>query len=275
MLLKYFLPYAIRFGFFLHVDRFQEATLRPQTPFGDIFRPSLSVLYAVYLWGAHLSQSESLLELTPVFLRRALQCISTDICVKGDPTRAIQTIQAHVLLANYFFDQKRFLTAQLQANSAATLALEYGLHRLGSAPATSSPIFHSNSPRFDEHIRPSETGVEEGERIRGFWAVICLQSTLNLAGNCPSSINSCILECAGTDIDTPWPKEITDYGTLPSAENEGGETIKDFLMNEPRYGSPIPARHAQAAVLLHQASRFAATWTSSMLFLHLYHPKVV
>ncbi|KAJ7103823.1 hypothetical protein C8R44DRAFT_808227 [Mycena epipterygia] len=263
MLLQYFLPHAIQFGFFLHVDRFRKATLRPQTPFGDIFRPSLSLLYAVYLWGAHLSQTDSLVELKPVFLKRALQCISTDICAKVDPTRAMQTIQAHVLLANYFFDQKRFLAAQLQANSGATLALGYRLHRLGSPSATSFPLLQEHSPLCDENIRPSETGVEEGERIRGFWAVVYLQSTLNLTGNCPNSISSCILECAGTEIDTPWPKAITDYGTLPSAENQGGEVIKEFLMNEPRYGSPIPTCHAQAAVLLHQASRLAAKWAST------------
>ncbi|KAJ7919685.1 hypothetical protein B0H13DRAFT_2428717, partial [Mycena leptocephala] len=266
--LQYFLPHAVQFGFFLHLDRFRNAALLPRIPFGDILRPSQSLLFAVYLCGAHLSQSGPLFDLKPLFLKRALQCISTEICAHRDAAHALQTIQSHVLLANYFFLHRRLLAAQLQANAAATLALGYRLHKLGSGPPHgSSSYYDGDLPPFDAYLMPSQDSVEEGERVRCFWAVVSLQANLSLASNSPASgISSCLLECFGTEIDTPWPMQSAEYELLPgyaAADNYGGEVIKRFLVDE-LSSIPTPVSHAQASVLLHRASRFAAKWSSNL-----------
>ncbi|KAF7356089.1 Zn(2)-C6 fungal-type domain-containing protein [Mycena venus] len=266
LLLQYFLPHAAQLGFFLHIDRFRNSALVPQIPFGDILRPSHSLLYAVYLWGAHLSQSGPLFDLKSAFLSRALQAISTETCVHRDSIHAIQTIQAHVLLANYFFLLRSFLAAQLHANAAATLVLGYRLHKLGSAPPPASSIRNSELPPFDAYLTPAQDSVEEGERVRCFWAVVSLQANLNLASDSPTSLSSCLLESSGTEIDTPWPMQNAEYELQPgysAADNYGGEVIKRFLGDE-LSSIQIPVSHVQASVLLHRASRFAASWSSNL-----------
>ncbi|KAJ6582339.1 hypothetical protein B0H19DRAFT_1332481, partial [Mycena capillaripes] len=254
--LQYFLPHAVQFGFFLHLDRFRDAALIPQLLFGDILRPSRSLLFAAYLWGAHLSQTSPLFDLKPVLLRRALQSLSTEIYVHTDAVHALQTLQAHVLLAQYFLLQGRFLAAQLQANAAATLALGWRLHKLGSAPPpTTSPIIlHGEIPPFDAYLTPSQDSVEEGERVRAFWAVVSLQVSLTLAssgGVGMSTSSSCLLEAVGAEVDTPWPMQSVEYELqdgYSAADNYGGEVIRRFLGNESS-NIPIPVCYAQAARL--------------------------
>ncbi|KAJ7464340.1 hypothetical protein FB451DRAFT_1489504, partial [Mycena latifolia] len=250
ILLQHFLPHAVQFGFFLYPDRFRDAILLPQQiPFGDILRPARSVLYAVYLWGAHLSQVDSLAELEPVFLRRALECVATEICVDRAPMHALQTMQAHILLSNYLLMQRQVPAAHMHANGAATLALGYGLHKLGSAPL------------FDI----VQDAVDASQRIRGFWAVVSLQASLTLAVDCPGSICSSLLETAWLEIDTPWPDTETQPPQFP-VEGQGGEVLRRFLKDDQQPGTPSSgsAILAQASVLLHRASRLAAKWASSL-----------
>ncbi|KAJ7509589.1 hypothetical protein B0H11DRAFT_1791020 [Mycena galericulata] len=267
VLLECFIPHAVQLGFFLQLEGFRRAALLPQILFNNIIRPAPSLLYAVYVWGAHLSQSGSLLELEPIFLQRALQYVSTDICAQRNAIHSVQTIQAHVLLSNYFLFQKQFLAARFHANCAATLTLAYHLHKLGSPPD-----FQHRSPLSHLSLGPAQNQVEQGERVRGFWAVVSLQAALNLAGNSPSDINSCILEVAGTEITTPWPMQMTNNemqaGDFSALEPRGGEKIQKFLMEELQYSTSPSTANAQAAILLHRASCLAAKWSS-----HLQHPE--
>ncbi|KAJ7868681.1 hypothetical protein B0H13DRAFT_2558397 [Mycena leptocephala] len=259
MLLDYFLPHATQFGFFLHVDNFRESALLP-LDFGNDLRPSPALLSVVYLWGVHLSLSQPLISSEPVFLKRAQQDISVEITESSNPTHLLHTIQAQVLLSTYMFRNKRFLEAEFHANGAATLTLGYQLHKIrstrpGSPQLLGVPIMHEVFPN------PPSSSVEEGERIRGFWAVCCLQSNLNIALS-SSSINFSILESSGANIDTPWPLEIADYaaGLLP-ATFQGQETIKTFLTEDPGSSSPVSTLYAKAAVLLHRASRLGSNWS--------------
>ncbi|KAJ7853324.1 hypothetical protein B0H14DRAFT_2580482 [Mycena olivaceomarginata] len=262
LLLECFLPHAVQFGFFLNVERFRNSSLVPQIPFGDILGPSRSLLSAVYLWGAHLFQSGPLFELKPLFLNRALQSVSAEMCVPTDSVYTIQTIQAHILLANYFFLHNRFLMAQLHANAAATLALGYRLHRLGSTLPSASPIHHVDIS-FDAYLPPAQDSVEEGERVRCFWAIVSLQANLNLASGSPTCLSSCLLECLETEINTPWPMKSSEYepqsGYL-STDNGGEEATPRFQVDG-LHGIPFSA---QASVLLHRASRCAEKWSSDL-----------
>ncbi|KAJ7261011.1 hypothetical protein C8J57DRAFT_1184378 [Mycena rebaudengoi] len=256
MLLQYFLPHATQFGFFLHIERFRASTLL-SLPFGDDRRPSPALLCVVYLWGVHLSQTQPLMSSENLFLKRAQESISTEISASTSPTHFLHTIQAQVLLSTYLFRNKRFLEAEFHANGAATLALGYQLHKIRTTRPRSPPLL--GVPVLMElYPGPPRDPVEEGERIRGFWVVACLQSNLNIALHSTIS-TSCILASPGTDIDTPWPLEISDYegGRLPRGYR-GQETVKHFLTDDPPAQSPICTLHAQASVLLHRASRLAS-----------------
>ncbi|KAJ6513516.1 hypothetical protein DFH09DRAFT_1197206 [Mycena vulgaris] len=264
VLLHYFLAHGVELGFFLDPERFRAAVMLPQIPLSDILRPARSLLYAAYLWGARISQEDALVKLEPVFLRHALRCVATESCVEGDVGHTVHTIQTHVLLSRYLLMQRRVLGAQLHADNAAILALGYGMHLLGSAQSPST-LSKSRSPLCDVRLWPVQDAVEAGERVRGFWAVVCLQTSLALAVDCPgtSSLGSSILESAWTEIETPWPMPIADYETqnLPGAQ--GGEVLMRFLMNEAEC-LPGPASHTQASVLLHRASLLAAKLASNL-----------
>ncbi|KAJ6522470.1 hypothetical protein B0H19DRAFT_656085 [Mycena capillaripes] len=258
-LLQYFLPHATQFGFFLHPHRFRDAALLP-LPFGDERRPSPALLYVVYLWGAHLSRSPSLLSSEHVFLKCAQQHISTEV---SHPRHLVHTIQAQVLLSTYLLRTKRFLEAEFYANGAATLALGYQLHKIRSARPSTPPLL--GVPVLVEvYPSPPADAVEEGERIRAFWAVTSLQSNLNISHD-SASASFCILESPGTGIDTPWPLEIADYeaGALPH-NYEGQDSIRHFLTDDVFRANPICMLHAKASVLLYRATRLGAGWSPNL-----------
>ncbi|KAF7326798.1 hypothetical protein MSAN_02499300 [Mycena sanguinolenta] len=259
MLLQCFLPHATQFGFFLHPQRFYDSALQPFA-IGDERRPSPALLYAAYLWGAHLSRSQPLLSSEGVFLKRAKRHISTEISSHTNPARLLHTIQAQVLLSTYLLRNKRFLEAEFYANGAATVALGYQLHKIRSSRPVTAPQL--GAPQLEVYPTPPADVVEEGERIRAFWAVGCLQSQLNLALDAASA-SFCIFESPGASgIDTPWPLDIEDYenGTLPPGY-QSQETIRHFLTDDTFTPSPIPTLYAKASVLLYRATRLGASWS--------------
>ncbi|KAJ7614856.1 hypothetical protein FB45DRAFT_248762 [Roridomyces roridus] len=258
-LIHHFLPHASELGFFIHPGRFLEAALLP-LPFGHERRPSPALLCVVYLWGVHLSQAPD----EPIFLKLAKEYISIEIGAH----RAIHTMQAHVLLATYLLRNTHFLEAEFYANGAAVLALGYKLHKV----RTSRPGV-DGSPELSG-LCGSPDAVQEGERIRGFWAAATLQSNIHIL---LESANRalCILETKGCEIDTPWPLEIAEYeaGAL-SSEYRGQESLRQFLTAEP---PPVPwatsssstttsmcTLEAQASVLLFRAARLAGAWTPDL-----------
>ncbi|KAF7342302.1 Zn(2)-C6 fungal-type domain-containing protein [Mycena venus] len=262
MLLDYFLPHATQFGFFLHIENFKASALLP-LEWANPLRPSPALLSVVYLWGVHLSHTQPLLSSEPVFLKRAQQNISVEIAENNNPLHLLHSIQAQVLLSTYMFRNKRFLEAEFHANGAATLTLGYKLHKIRSVRPVTPPLL-SVPALVEIHPTQPADAAEEGERIRAFWTVACLQSSLNIALSA-ASINFSILELAGGDIDTPWPLEIADYaaGGLPRVYL-GQETIKTFLTEDPPPSSPVPTLYAKAAVLLHRASRLGSKWSPNL-----------
>ncbi|KAJ7217305.1 hypothetical protein GGX14DRAFT_696204 [Mycena pura] len=294
LLLQYFLPHADQFGFFLHIDRFRSAVLLPAipSPFSELIRPAQSLLYAVYLWGAHLSQADepgSLFDnMKPLFLRRALQCISTEVCEQRDTMHVVQTIQAHVLLANYFLVHRKFLPAHLHASGAATLALGYRLHKLGSASAAASVLAPDGiNMASDVYLRPPQDALEAGEWIRGFWTVVGLQTTVHLVAPRMAGGTGLkgILEVAEGEINTPWPMRMLEYemqlgqcqfpvpvDTVTSAYGpatdasvgSGSDVVQRFMTDECTFTVDSVTNYSKATVLLHHASLLGAKWSSTL-----------
>ncbi|KAF8194738.1 hypothetical protein K438DRAFT_1510431, partial [Mycena galopus ATCC 62051] len=200
--LQAFLPHAAQLGFFLDPDRFYDRALLP-LPFGNPHRPSPGLLCVVYLWGIHFSQGTPPPDFSePDLLHRSRQFISAEV---SSPVHIEHTIQAQILLATYFLRTKSLLQAELQSSGAATLAMGYQLHKIRSARPMS---MDSNLPT-PLAASPPRDAIEEGERIRGFWAVTFMQTSLCLAFS--DNRPFCILGTCGPDIDSPWPLEIADY----------------------------------------------------------------
>lgn len=228
-------------GFFLDPVRFYDTAILV-LPFGDARRPSPALLCVVYLWGMHFSKSPPPPNFSEAdLLQRAQQSILLEISA---PTYIQQTIQAQVLLATYFARNKSLIQAELHANGAATLALGYQLHKLRSTRAP-----NSNVPGT-----PPRDAVEEGERIRAFWAVTFLQTSLCLSFN--SNRPFCLLESVVTEIDSPWPLEISDYqaGLLPP-NYHGQESIRHLLIDDTFPASPVCMLQVKASVFFYHVFR--------------------
>ncbi|KAJ6550130.1 hypothetical protein B0H19DRAFT_1264991 [Mycena capillaripes] len=243
-LVRYFLPHASELGFFLDPDRFYDTAIL-DLPFGDIHRPSTALLCVVYLWGMHFSKSPPPLNFSESdLLHHARQYLSLEILA---PAHIQQTIQAQVLLATYFFRNKCLLQAELHANGAATLALGYQLHKLRSMRA----------PNLNVPGAPPMDAIEEGERIRAFWAVAFLQTSLCLTFN--SNRPFCILDSVGAEIDTPWPLEIGAYeaGVLPQ-NYLGQESVRHLLIDDTFPASPTFMLQVKASVFFYHVFRLPA-----------------
>ncbi|KAF8175987.1 hypothetical protein K438DRAFT_2022784 [Mycena galopus ATCC 62051] len=167
----------------------------------------------------------------------------------SSPRHVEQTVQAQILLATYLLRNNSLHQAEFHCGGAATLAVRYQFHKIRTArPSLSNiPGLSPTSPP------PPGDAVEEGERIRAFWAVIFLQTGLCLtfSDTCRST---CILGSFGSEIDCPWPLEIADYhaGVFPP-DYLGQQSIKHLLMDDSFPPSPICMLQTKAVILLYQS----------------------
>lgn len=260
-LLDKFLPHAPEFGFFLHIPTFRQAALLA-APFGDHARPTPALLSVVYLWGVHLSRSDALLLQEHAFLTRAVQHVGTDM-IGSHPNRVVHTLQAHILLAYYFFITGRYLEAKCQSGSAVSLALGAGLHKLRSANVTALPtlsVFNDHAVRLEPH----RSAVEEGERINAFWAALTLHKIITVALD---PITICGAMEAPINVDVPWPLDMEQYAQGQLGQDvRGNGTTKRFTYGYPSEtdDSSSAARLAKASILLHRTCYLAATYNPNM-----------
>ncbi|KAJ7359757.1 hypothetical protein DFH08DRAFT_416546, partial [Mycena albidolilacea] len=239
------LQYASQVGFFLN-PQILEALLEDGAVPSQIACPAL--LSAIYLWGAHLSRSETMISEASL-LSDALRNISGSLSNGRCPNAIMQTLQAEVLLAQYFFCNARILEGKYHASAAVSIALCSGFHKIRSADARN--LANSN-------LTPAENPMEEGERINSFWAVLTLNNTWLAADGSPRDISYAV-------VDTPWPLDMHSYSQasriLPL---HSSATVESFLSNFPDHGTSPIALHAKAAIVFEQASRLAARFTEDI-----------
>jgi len=243
-------------------------------------RPSGALLTTVYLWGLHLSHSDTLREREPTFLSRAVQHTSNALS-GSHPQQFLHALQAEILLAYYFFGKGRFLEGKYHSSAAASLAVSGGLNKIRSAGDSSSTASFVDNRSVA--LPPPRDAVEEGERINGFWTALVLDKCWSVALGSPSNFTDD--NVLGTRIDTPWPLDGSAYeqvrlflldwsdnymmliclarqgllqpGVLSSA------TVQKFMsgtlnLQEERFSTH--AIHAQAALLFERATNIAAQW---------------
>ncbi|KAJ3982882.1 hypothetical protein F5890DRAFT_1414860, partial [Lentinula detonsa] len=249
--LNNFLPFATKFGFFLHLERFKSAALL-NAPFGDISRPSPALLNATYLWGAHLSSVDALRTNETIFINRALQQVSVEIPNAIHSAQIMHTIQAEILLSTYFFRKNQLLEAEFHLNGAVSLAQSAGLHQIRSDRVFSSPVV-SVLLETEMFLPPARDVIEEGERINGFWAVYCLHRLISITlGNASKCFGGLDTPCR--EIDAPWPREY-EFG-LYNGGAFGHSTIDCFIHDlTPASGLVFDlSSYAKAVVILHSAT---------------------
>ncbi|KAJ6504598.1 hypothetical protein C8R47DRAFT_1066807 [Mycena vitilis] len=249
-LIHNFLHHSSQFGFFLNVLNFREAAMGRG---GQRIAPVL--LHVVQLWAVHISGSDEFTSHEARYLSRALRT-AADALSETHYNTVIHSIQAKVLLANYFFSTTRFLEGKYHLSAAVSLVISSGLHRLGSAASANS------SGPARRVLSPPRNAIEEGERISAFWAVLTLNNCWMTADGSPSNIS---YTDPNARIDTPWPMDIDGPGvhTQLLASSSTG-TVTNFLSNRPDGGSSKSAFHAKAAILFEQASRVASQYHPSM-----------
>ncbi|KAK7436738.1 hypothetical protein VKT23_018991 [Stygiomarasmius scandens] len=181
---------------------------------------------------------------------------STSQTLSSDhPDKVLHAIQAHVLLAQYFFLSGRKLEGRYNVTIAISLVLATRLHRIRSREEVSSSTYGTNT--MATGLAPPRDAGEEAERINAFWTVL--------------SLNSCWTTLEGTTsslayweprvrVDTPWP------GVSLMADTTSTSTVQWFLANAADTGYSILALHAKACILFEQSCELSNRYSPSLTF---------
>ncbi|KAJ7156210.1 Zn(2)-Cys(6) binuclear cluster domain-containing protein [Mycena filopes] len=244
-----FLRHSSQFGFFLNVHNFTEATMGRTGQ-----RPASVLLDVVNLWAVHLSGSDQFTTQEPIYLSRALRT-AVDALSSTHFNAVLHSIQAEVLLSQYFLRNTRFLEGKYHLSAAVSLVISSGLHRIRSADsyAVGGPL----GPAF-RRLAPPRDAIDEAERINAFWTVLTLNNCWTTADGSPSNISYTVPDAR---IDTPWPLDINAPALPIHALPESSlGTVTTFLANLPDNGASVAALRAKAGILFEQASRLAAQY---------------
>ncbi|KIY46399.1 hypothetical protein FISHEDRAFT_47339 [Fistulina hepatica ATCC 64428] len=257
-----FLSQASEFGFFLSPRRFQASALL-SLPLSHHARPLPALMHTVYLLGARLSNDPAITPLHTVYLASAPKLLG-GLAGTSHPRRVLHTMQAHVLLAYYFFHRGAYLEAKYHASAAATIAITAGLHKIRS-PHPFTPTLSLTSIPLSS--TPPEDAIDEGERISGMWSVFMLNRLIAVAMDPPSGVCG-IFDAPGMQIDTPWPLDVEAYrngGLHPEAVSTG--TVRNFVNNVETFPASelsLFALCVRAAMLLHRATYLAGQYYPAM-----------
>ncbi|KAI0360718.1 hypothetical protein OH77DRAFT_1557092 [Trametes cingulata] len=207
-----FMAHTSQLGLFLNPARFARAVgLSPGSP-GAVDE---LLMNAVYLWGSRLSSSATLRAREEYFSAKAVQAASSAILSAQSvaPVNGVlHTLQAEVLLANYFFSSGRFLEGKYHCLAAVALITASGLHQLDVAALAGAGV----------------DSVSVGEKIHAFWTVYALDQAWSAAMNAPPSI--CQRGRTGFIITTPWPLASEAYEQGIMIPRRGyGYSVVDFL----------------------------------------------
>lgn len=162
---------------------------------------------AIYLWACYLSRPGSLSEHESLYLSRALNAMNEAV---PDPSKVVDLIQASCLLSLYFLSNGRLLEGSYHASSAAALAIQWGLHQIGSSEITPGGMMSEWDSSF--RLDPPKDAVEQGERILAFWQVYDIDRCWSVALQRPAVLPDS--KHPRTSITTPWPQRMEDYETV-------------------------------------------------------------
>ncbi|KAJ6498972.1 hypothetical protein C8R45DRAFT_925666 [Mycena sanguinolenta] len=244
ILMDLFARHASQFGFFLNGSRIMSSVFSP-----DSRRPiSPSLLNSILLFGIHLSGSPALQARETEFLNRGIRSVAPIQCYQ-----ATQNIQAEVLLAQYFLRQGRFIEAMHRINTAASLAIGCGLHRLPGP----------HTPRSPFELPSTRDAVEQGERINAFWMIMALHKIFSVIMQWPSSVSDIL----NRQMDLPWPFEMDVYESGIVPVNPQRQFTMAAFLDDPMVANfeaanSSLAQYSKAAALFDRASYLGGNRTN-------------
>ncbi|KAI0694279.1 hypothetical protein BC835DRAFT_1415426 [Cytidiella melzeri] len=258
MLLEFFLPHRHQCGLELHVDRLRQSLHGPPS---EQRHPVL--MNTIYLWSCYLSRPGPLSEHELLYLSRALSAMNDAI---PNPTKVIDLIQASCLLSLYFLSSGRLLEGSYHASAAASLAIQWGLHQIGSTEVTPSGAMTSE---WDSPFRldPPKDTVEQGERILTFWQVYALDRCWSVALHRPAMLPDS--KHPSITITTPWPQRMEEYDAGEIDLGNGSPTISAFFMHQAQAtplvgGFATAALRVKASALFEGANKLSLSWNPRM-----------
>jgi hypothetical protein len=159
------------------------------------------LMNAIFLWACYFSRTPSLNQHEPLYLTRATETFHDWLRA---PTKVVDVIQGCCLLSQYFLVNGRITEGSHYASTAASLALQWGLHRQGSEQRELGTTLEGTFT-----LPPAQDAIERGERILAFWQVFCLDQCWSAALHRPSLIS----DGPGglSSIIVPWPQDIIEY----------------------------------------------------------------
>ncbi|KAI0058127.1 hypothetical protein BV25DRAFT_1912800 [Artomyces pyxidatus] len=252
--LDIFLPHQHQIGLGIHADRLRNSL---RLPVEEQRHPAL--MNAIYLWACFLSRA-SLAHHEPLYLSRALMALNDSM---HNPTKIVDVIQASCLVSLYLLSNGRLAEGGHHASSAASMAMQWGLHRQLSEPPSSGPSLDSSFV-----LPPAQDAIEQGERVLAFWQCFYLDHCWSVLLQRPAILYD------GRDtlsaITVPWPQDMVEYESGNMINLLDFTTVQAFLAphsqmsNFSAGGFSNFALQAKASALFEAATRVSSTWASSV-----------
>ena len=169
----------------------------------------------------------------------------------------VDAVQAAVMFVRYLYASQRPAEARVHLASAAELAIQLGLHQLGSLENTVN--------RFNGHssfrVASAQDSITLGSRVRLFWELFILDRVLSVElGLAPLITDD---DCVETRIDTPWPEEIEEYeASIPLESIRGSATLRTFFWQQGMSGGGFSQRAllAKAVAVYSACARTSLHW---------------
>jgi Fungal specific transcription factor domain len=232
---------------------------------------------AIFLWACYFSRTPSLNQHEPLYLSRATEAFHDWL---RSPTKVVDVIQGCCLLSQYFLVNGRIMEGCHYASTAASLVLQWGLHRQGSERRD---VGMGLEGTFS--LPPAQDAIERGERILAFWQVFCLDRCWSAALRRPPLISDG--PGALSTINAPWPQDIIEYEVVRDCRSSFGarvdaglqenfsditnlNTVQTFLAHQIQVpvlagGFSNFALRAKASALLDLATKVAFSWNTCEL----------
>ncbi|TDL17534.1 hypothetical protein BD410DRAFT_901408 [Rickenella mellea] len=242
-------PFAHQIGLALYSQGFNH--MFEQSPLHPSY-PVPSLLNSIYIWALRLSNLDDFIKLEPQYVTKTTLALTEAVGSRDSKTR-LHTLQAEVLIANYFFCMGRTVEARYHASAAITMALSCGLHQL-TGRNTPPNLSLVGSARI-QPLAPARDGIEQRERVNLFWAVFILDKCWSTAVNSPSML--CEEGESGVQITTPWSVDNNGEGSA-GFDEENQTTVRWFLsgrLSEHGWRSSTVATRAKGSALFECAAR--------------------
>ncbi|KAG6813286.1 hypothetical protein H0H92_012441 [Tricholoma furcatifolium] len=246
MLLDIFSPHSRQCGLDIHMGSILDSLA---TQSKEQRHPML--MNAMYLWACFISRPEPLCQHEDHYLGLALDALRDGL---RDGEKIIDVIQGSCLLSMYFLANGRILEGSYHATAAAGLAVQCGLHM-----NTHQEEVWPSDPQEPYDMKPSRSGVKEGERILAFWQVYNLDRCWSVILRKPAIIPD---ECdPRQSINCPWPQDWAEYEAGHINVAPPFQTIRSFMDGEVSASGFSPqAMRAKASALFAKADQLSSAW---------------